>query len=251
MNLAVQVLTVRYLSKLDYGAFAYALALVALGTSLATLGQDKAAARFLPIYQEHGQYNKLFGTIGLIVATTAVIGLMVIVGTYSASGFIETSVVSSKLSVALLLVLIALVPLQAYDAFLISMFAALANPWAIFFRRYFLGPALKLTAIVITMIVHGNVYLLATAYLLAGVVAVVINTSILLLIMRREGLLKSFFLLVSLEFPFREIYAFAIPLLSSDIALLLRGSLAVVVLESFSSTTAVAEFSLGPPGGTA
>ena len=38
INFGVQILTVRYLSLTDYGAFAYALAIVNIGQSLATLG---------------------------------------------------------------------------------------------------------------------------------------------------------------------------------------------------------------------
>src|SRR3954462_1795704 len=60
VNFATQVLIVRYLSKADFGAFAYGLSIVSLGESLAVLGLDKAIARFLPIYEEHGAYGKLF-----------------------------------------------------------------------------------------------------------------------------------------------------------------------------------------------
>jgi len=49
VNFATQVLIVRYLSKADFGAFAYGLSIVSLGEALAVLGLDKAIARFLPI----------------------------------------------------------------------------------------------------------------------------------------------------------------------------------------------------------
>lgn len=42
INFAVQVLIVRYLTKSDYGAFGYALSIVALGESVATFGLDRA-----------------------------------------------------------------------------------------------------------------------------------------------------------------------------------------------------------------
>src|SRR3954447_24269228 len=60
VNFATQVLIVRYLSKADFGAFAYGLSIVSLGEALAVLGLDKAIARFLPIYEEHGAYGKVF-----------------------------------------------------------------------------------------------------------------------------------------------------------------------------------------------
>src|SRR5262245_24928737 len=58
-GLAVQVLTVRYLSKSDYGAFAYALSVVSLGTTVVLIGLDKTITRFVSIYHEHYHYNKL------------------------------------------------------------------------------------------------------------------------------------------------------------------------------------------------
>ena len=53
LNFAVQVLIVRYLSKQDFGAFAFALSIVSIGASLSLFGLDKAIARFLPIYEQH------------------------------------------------------------------------------------------------------------------------------------------------------------------------------------------------------
>ena len=49
INFAAQVLVVRYLSTQNYGAWAYALAVVALGQSFATFGLDRATTRFVPI----------------------------------------------------------------------------------------------------------------------------------------------------------------------------------------------------------
>src|ERR671922_2959135 len=68
-NFAIQVLIVRYLSKSDYGAFAYALSVISLGSSLTVFGLEKTITRFVPIYQERGEYHKLFGTLILAVST--------------------------------------------------------------------------------------------------------------------------------------------------------------------------------------
>ena len=45
-----------------------------------------------------------------------------------------------------------------------------------------------------------------------------------------------------LQLPVREIFGFSIPLLSSELPVLLRGSIAVILLEYFQTTTAVAEY---------
>jgi O-antigen/teichoic acid export membrane protein len=63
INFGIQVLIVRYLSKADYGAFAYALSIVSLGASIVTFGLDRSITRFIPIYEEDGEYDKLWGTI--------------------------------------------------------------------------------------------------------------------------------------------------------------------------------------------
>src|SRR3990172_5676719 len=73
-NFAVQILTVRLLSKSDYGAFAYALQLASLGASISVFGLDKTITRFVPIYQEKEDYNKLFGTIFMMVGTILSLG---------------------------------------------------------------------------------------------------------------------------------------------------------------------------------
>jgi hypothetical protein len=52
MNLAVQVLTVRYLSKTEFGSFAFAISMVALGANLSLLGLNRSLARFVPLYHE-------------------------------------------------------------------------------------------------------------------------------------------------------------------------------------------------------
>ena len=75
VNFAVQVLTVRYLVKSDYGAFAYALSIVAIGTTFVTFGLDRAVTRFVPIYHEHRDYNKMFGTLALVLGAILTLGV--------------------------------------------------------------------------------------------------------------------------------------------------------------------------------
>ena len=74
-NFATQILIVRYLSQSDYGAFAYALSIVALAHSFTTFGLDRAVTRFVPIYHEQQDYNRLFGTLLMVVGTILSVGL--------------------------------------------------------------------------------------------------------------------------------------------------------------------------------
>src|SRR4051794_24237567 len=61
VNMAVQLLVVRYLSKAGYGAFAYALAIVMLGETIVLFGLDRAVSRLMPISMEKRDYATAFG----------------------------------------------------------------------------------------------------------------------------------------------------------------------------------------------
>lgn len=240
-NFAVQILTVRYLTKSDYGAFAYALSLVSLGSSAAVFGLDKTITRFVPIYQEEGDYDKLFGSIIMMVGTILGIGLALMLLVFGFQGVLTGRVINDEQAVALLIILIALSPIQALDSLLVGMFAIFASPKAIFFRRYVLGPGLKLAAVVLLILSKQGVRFLSYGYLLAGVVGVVVYILVLIHFLRNQGLLARFNLR-SIKMPFREIFGFSIPLLSSDLVFLMRGSLVVVMLEYFNSTIDVATY---------
>ncbi len=75
VNFLVQIMIVRYLSQEDYGAFAYALSIVVLGQTLITFGLDRGVSRFLSIYDEHADYDRLLGTIVMVSGTILALGL--------------------------------------------------------------------------------------------------------------------------------------------------------------------------------
>ena len=114
-NFVVQILIVRYLSKSDYGAFAYAWSLVDLGSSLTVFGFDKTITRFLPTYQEKGEYQKVFGSIIMMVSTVFSLSFFLILLVFGLRGWISASFISDQLAFRLLLLLIFLVPIQALD----------------------------------------------------------------------------------------------------------------------------------------
>src|SRR5512141_3225083 len=101
-NFAVQILIVRYLSKSDYGAFAYVMSLISLGSSLTVFGLDKTITRFVPIYQEKGEYHKLFGAIIMMVSTILSIGFFLVMLVFALKGVIAGTLVKDQLAVQLL-----------------------------------------------------------------------------------------------------------------------------------------------------
>lgn len=241
INTTVQVLIVRYLSKSDYGAFAYALAVVSLGTSVALLGLDKAITVFVPIYHERGDYRKLFGTLIMAVGTILSIGVTPVVVVFVLHGLLAQSLGLDTETITLVLILIILVPVQALDSLLIGMFAIFTKPRAIFFRRNLLGPVLQLCIVLLLIVSHSDVRFLAIGYLGAGVLGVVICVRMMLNTLRGQGLHRHFSFW-NIEMPARPVFGFTLPLLASDLVFLLRSSLAVVLLEHLRGATDVAAF---------
>lgn len=241
VNLAAQVLVVRAFSKSDYGAFAYALSMIAMAQHVSLLGLNKAVARFVPIFQERGDYRAVFGTILTALATVIGLGLALMFLTFGLRGVLVGSVVTDPLAVALMMTLIALAPLQSLDHVFQSLLSVFARPRAIFFRRYVLKPLLKLAAILLVMAVHGDVQLLATCQVVAGVIGAVLYAMILWQVLRDEHLLEKFDAR-QLRYPVRRIFRFSVPLLSSNLVLALKTAMDVFLLERIHGSQEVAGF---------
>lgn len=241
LNFAVQILTVRYLSKSDYGAFAYALGVTSMGSSVVLLGLNKSVARFVPLYQEQKEQRKAFGAIALATATICLLGLALVLLLYGTRGMLLGSVVREPLALSLLLLLIFLSPLQAIDNLLQSLMAVFVGARAIFFRRHVLGPLLKLAAVLTVILAAGTVYHLAYGYLIGALIGVILYVSILVSTWRKQKLLR-YLRRGRFEAPARELFGYSIPLLSSELMVVLTSSLAVIFLEYFQATTAVAEY---------
>jgi O-antigen/teichoic acid export membrane protein len=240
-NFAVQVLIVRYLSKGEYGAFAYVMSLVSLGSSLAVFGMDKTVTRFLPIYQEKGEYSKLFGTLIIVISTVFSLSFFLVLLVFGLQGWIAESLINDQRAVSLLLLLVFLSPIQALDSLLVGMLAIFAKPSAIFFRRHILGPGLKLLVVVLLVLFHSNVYFLSAGYVISGALGITIYTGILIRDLRNQELWKHF-KRENLKFPVKEIFSFSAPMLTTNFVYVLRNQLVIILLEYFRSTLDVAAY---------
>jgi O-antigen/teichoic acid export membrane protein len=238
INFLVQILTVRYLAKSDYGAFAYALSVVSVGTDVVLLGLNRALNRFVPIYHEQRDYGTMFGTIILVTGSVVGLGVALVVLVFGLQGFLTQSVVSTPLSVELLLLLIALAPAQALAILFRGVLAIFAGPREIFWQKYVVGPGLKLAAVLIVMSMQQDVHFLATGYLVAGLLGVVSYVVTLQRVLAGHALWE-WFTLQGLRMPARTIFGFSVPLFTTD---LLETTTAVLMLEYFWGTTDVAEF---------
>jgi len=241
LNFAVQVLTVRYLAKSDYGAFAYGLGVVSIGSSVALAGMGKAIPRIVPIHLERERHARAFGSIAIALGTVAGLGISAVLLLHGFRGSVAGALGADPAYLPLLLVLIVLVPLDAFDGLLQFLVTVFSGPRAIFVRRQVLGPALRLAAILAVKLVEGNAYTLAYGYLIGGMLGASLYIVVLAREWRRQGLLEHL-RPARLEWPVREVFGLSIPLLSSELTIALRGSLVVVLLGYFATAPAVAEY---------
>jgi O-antigen/teichoic acid export membrane protein len=239
VNFAIQILIVRYLAKSDYGAFAYALSVVSLGETIITFGLDRAITRFVPIYQEQRDFNKMFGTIFMVLATMVSVGIAFVLIFYSFQGYIAQTLISDEQALALLLILIFLSPINAFDTVVEGLFAVFSRPGAIFFRKYVLSPGLKLTVVLMLTLGHSGVRFLAGGYLGAGALALAIYVFILLRSMRDQNVFQ-YLNIRTIQIPAREVLAFTVPLLASDLVYTIMNSVDAILLEHYQGVVDVA-----------
>ncbi len=240
-NFGVHVLIVRYLAKAEYGAFAYAYAIMMLGSHVVALGLNKGLSRFVPIYQERGEYERMAGTIVLVLCTMVVLGTAMVALAFGLAGVIGGHLAPDPLALTLLLILVWVAPLQALDDVSVKLFAIFATPRAVFFRRHILTPGLRLTAVLALVFFEGDAVFLALAYIAVGVLGVTISLLIIVRLLRDKGLLQHF-RREKLDMPARRVFRFSIPLLSSDLVAALRGTLVVFFLGFYQGSVSVAAF---------
>lgn len=241
LGMATQVVIVRALSKADFGAFAYALALAGGAEVLLSLGQGKLLSRFLATYEEQRDYPRMFGAIALAVGTIVATSLVGIVALYVFRGALVGSVVGDQAEVSLVLILVFLSPLQALDQVFVSMFAVFSKPRAIFVRKHVLAPGLRLIVVCVLVLAGAEVAWLAIGYVLAGLAGFVFYMVLLIRALRERGLLAEFSLR-RIVIPFRAVFSFSLPLISGELMLLSTTVGGVMVLGLFHPATEVANY---------
>ncbi len=240
LNFVSQLLIVRALTTQEYGSFAYGLAVVAFWEGLSSLGLHKSITRFLPIYHERGQRNRVLGAIVLVLAAILVTSVIAVGMVHLAPGLVSR-LVNERGPVDLLLVIIFLVPIESIDGLLIGLFACFARPKAIFFRKHVLAPLLKLSVVLLLVFLHADVGFLARGYVTASALGVCIYIVLFCRLLRREGLLDGA-QWRALEVPSKEMFAFTLPLLSSSLVPVVIHSTATMILAYFHPAEEVARY---------
>jgi len=107
-----QIITVHYLTKSQYGAFEYALSVVAVGETFITFGMDRTVARFIPMYQELGDRPRLLGTLLMSVCTVISLGCASTLVYYGVHSWVSHTLIHDQTAAALLLIMVLLAPMQ-------------------------------------------------------------------------------------------------------------------------------------------
>lgn len=216
LNLLVQIGTVRVLSKEGYGIFAYALSIAAVAEGILGLGLHRAVSRFLPVYEEEGDSSRVLGTIALTLATTLAGGCAAILLIVGLRGSLAGQLGSDPTAPLALAVLSLLAPLQGFDRIFLQLFSVFGRPRAIFVRRFVLGPTLRLAAVFVLTLREGGPVSLAVGYVVAGVIGLFFYGTMLVGLLRERGLMNVA-AFRRMQVPAREVFAFALPLLSTEI----------------------------------
>ncbi len=240
LDFVAQILIVQHLTKGDYGSFAIALSIIAIGTTVCLLGLDRTVGRFAPIYQERGDYGGMWGTIIVVTMAITTIGIMLLVVVYAVQGLLG-GLVDNTLALSLLFIMIVLAPLQALDSLLIALFATFGSARSIFFRRYVVAPVLQLSVVVALVLTDSDVRSLALGYVAVAAIGIALYVVVLVRLMSREGLLIHL-RRDTLRLPVREIFSFSLPLLTTDLVFVLRTSLTIILIEALRTTEEVAEY---------
>jgi O-antigen/teichoic acid export membrane protein len=240
LNLVTQVAIVRYLSTSDYGAFAYALATVALVGGLLGLGFDRAISRFLPIYDEQGDHARFLGTAGLVAGIILGLGGAVILLVVGLQATLLGQLIDDPLAILIVVIMIFLAPIEALDGALTDFFAVFSSARTIFVRRYILAPSLRLTVVILLILTGSNVVFLAAGYVIAGGAGILLYLTLVPGILRQAGVMDNL-RARRIEIPFREIVSYTFPLLTMDIVLLSISSFNALLVGNIHGTTEVAE----------
>ena len=235
------VLLVRYLSKEDFGALSYALAVVVFFQQMAMFEMGNTLARFVPLYRERGQRSAIVGAIAVAVATVVGLGALIAAGILAGIVVGGIRPTDNPEALRLLIVLAALIPLQGLDGLFTPLFAAFGASRAILLRQSVLGPGLKLASIATLIGLQAEVTALALGHLMTVAIGVLIYAWMFGRLLSAQGLL-AFFGDGQRSFPVRDLFGFATPMLASQLAGVARGPAVVLLLGYFQPLEAVAAY---------
>ena len=239
VGLLVQVVIVRYLQRADYGAFSYAIALVAFGRVVISLGHKRAVSRYLAVYEARHDYARMFGVFALIFGSVLATSLVLLAILFLARNDLAGAVVNHPDAITLMLVLSVLAPAQALDDIFQGSFAVFSGPSAIFIRKYVFAPVAQLIVVVLLVLSASGVVFLAAGYVAAAIFGLVLDVALLNKILRERDLYRHLDLR-RLILPAREFFGFSLPMMTTELLHVSMLSVSVAILGYFATASDVA-----------
>jgi O-antigen/teichoic acid export membrane protein len=239
-TVATQVVMVRALTKSDFGGFAFALSITSASRFLLSLGQGRTLSRFLAVYVEERDYGKVFGSVLVAVGTVLAMGALLITSLFVFTAELVDPFVDDASAATVLLIVVFLAPLEALDQLFVALFAVFTKPRSIFFRKYLFTPGLRLVVVLTVALSGGSVEVLALGYVAAQVLGLVIYVTMLHGVFRDQGLLTDV-RLRHLSWPVRNVFTFALPMLSTELVYLSMNTGSVLLLGHYFGQVEVAD----------
>jgi len=246
LNLASQILTIRYLTQLDYGVLAYAFSLVELASVGASFSLDKTLARFGAIYHEQRDTARFSGALLLSFGVVLILGLA-FAGLLCAPGYWLSSGTSTDTTTgSILMVLALLVPINALSGVTVSSFTVLGHARIVMLRKQLLGPGLKFAFVIVAVSLDGGLTAIAWAWLIAGVCGLAADCVLMRRHILSDGMVQQF-TAAAPKLPMAAFFSYSWPLLISDSVFLVRGAVVVILLGWLDNTVAAGTFRAALP----
>lgn len=239
VGIGIQIAIVRLLSKDDYGALMWALAVGSLAQSFVALGLDRVAGHLMARADEDGDAGRVVGVLGLYFGTVVGVGLLAMLATILAQSWFA-SLAPSQLAARLLPAVMVLVVFQALGIAVQALFAAYSQSRSLLLRSYILDPVLRLSAIAAAWILGAQAGGLLLGFILASVVGLLVALHQGIVLLRSRGVLDGAKGNVRLDVL--PTLRYAIPQLLGNLTWVASNSLPVFLLGVWSTPADVATF---------
>ena len=248
LTVSTQVILVRALSKTEFGAFAFALAITSACRILLSLGQGRTLGRSLAMYEEYKQYDRLFGALALVVITIVGTSLLLF-GVFAGFGQVLVGSLGAPDAWQILVILLLLAPMEALDEALGALFAVFAKPMSIFVRRYVLTPGLRFVTVVLLFALDSSAIFVAVGYVATSLIGLSLYAFLVGRLLRERRLLQHLKGRRSVTLPVRDVFSFSLPSLTNDFLYLSMQTGSVLFLAHYWGAQDVADYRAVFPAG--
>ncbi len=168
--LITQALVVRVVDKVDYGVFAFGLTLVSAFRVLVSFGDSQSVGRFLTLEAEKHDRRGFTAMLAVIVLRIVLVSIVVLGAVIIGADRLTASFLSETSDQFVIVVLVALAPLEALGGALGAVFAVFGNVRMVLLRKYLYAPLVRLLVVTVLALGGFGIRALAIGYVLGELV---------------------------------------------------------------------------------